>query len=478
MKVDYLQLKQSYHFQDLKINFQSESHPVSLILGDQASGKTAIVKNIYQALTWFSARFKDLRSAGVVMLDQDIMQQRSQSKIDIGVRFPSEIGQLPEGSDLPLQQLNSCHWQLYKTLGPGDVGSSRVETKQLEQCIGLYYKATQQDPLQGLPMIAYYPSERFINEINLLSKNNPSIFQSYAAYEYAAIPFTTFARFFEWLREVSDIENAHSALLFQQLIDAKPLPSDHIFSEEEAVDHLDEAISNIHAQQHSPHLNALKYCLRTVFPELTDIYIDYQPKLQLMVCYEDQNFLYQQLPSSLKIWIALVGDVVRRLCLLNPLSLYPCQEGEGILLIDQIDQGLDGDNCGMILDRLHQAFPQLQIIATGQRSELLDNAYAFQYFKLEDQNLKLLKHQDTWQHYENLYQQLQGNKPQTNAHLKAQNAQNQQGVGACDEALSDEQSKAQLIFEQIQQLSETEQHELNRLMHVDDDPSLPVSSCS
>ncbi len=478
MKVDYLQLKQSYHFQDLKINFQSESHCVSLILGDQASGKTAIVKNIYQALTWFSARFKDLRSAGVVMLDQDIMQQRSQSKIDIGVRFPSEIGQLPEGSEQPLQQLNSCHWQLYKTLGPGDVGSSRVETKQLEQCIGLYYKATQQDPLQGLPMIAYYPSERFINEINLLSKNNPSIFQSYAAYEYAAIPFTTFARFFEWLREVSDIENAHSALLFQQLIEAKPLPSEETFSEAQSEDHLDAALSQIHAQQHSPHLNALKNCLSTIFPELTDIYIDYHPKLQLMVCYADQTFLYQQLPSSLKIWIALVGDVVRRLCLLNPLSLYPCQEGEGILLIDEIDQGLDQDNCSMILDRLHQAFPQLQIIATGQRSELLDNAHAFQYFRLEDQHLTPLKHQETWQHYENLYQQLQQGRNNPHHANNPLNAGGAQSVGACEEALQDEQSKAQLIFEQIQQLSEIEQHELSRLMHVDDDPSLPVSSCS
>ena len=383
-----------------------------------------------------------------------------------------DIGHLAESSDYPPQDLNRCHWQLYKTLSQGENGTSRVETKQLEQCIGLYLKATHQDPLQGLPMIAYYPSERFINEINLLSKNNPSIFQSYAAYEYAAIPFTTFARFFEWLREVSDIENAHSALLFQQLIETKALPNDESVTQIHGVDHLDEALAQIHSQQHSPHLTALKHCLNTIFPELTDIYIEYQPKLQLMVCYEDQSFLYQQLPSSLKIWIALIGDVVRRLCLLNPLSLYPCQEGEGILLIDQIDQGLDQDNCSMILDRLHHAFPQLQIIATGQRSELLDNAAAFQYFKLEDQKLNLLKHQDTWQRYENLYQQLQ------HSQNNAQNPPPAHSDGACDEALSEQQSKAQIIFEQIQQLSQSEQHELSRLMHVDDDPSLSVSPCS
>ena len=84
--------------------------------------------------------------------------------------------------------------------------------------VGLYLKAIQQDPLQGLPLIAYYPAERFINEINLLSKNNPAVMQTTAAYELTAIPFTTFARFFEWFREVSDIENAQSAQLFQQIL--------------------------------------------------------------------------------------------------------------------------------------------------------------------------------------------------------------------------------------------------------------------
>ncbi len=37
------------------------------------------------------------------------------------------------------------------------------------------------------------------------------------AYEISAIPFTTFIRFFEWFREISDIENAQSAQLIQNL---------------------------------------------------------------------------------------------------------------------------------------------------------------------------------------------------------------------------------------------------------------------
>ncbi|EXE20275.1 ATP-binding domain protein [Acinetobacter baumannii 1106579] len=82
---------------------------------------------------------------------------------------------------------------------------------------------------------------------------------------------------------------------------------------------------------------ALKSALKIIFPELEDFYLQYHPKLQLMAHYKGEVLAFQQLSNTTKTWIALVGDVVRRLCLLNPLSLDPCLEGEGVLLIDQID---------------------------------------------------------------------------------------------------------------------------------------------
>ncbi len=58
------------------------------------------------------------------------------------------------------------------------------------------------------------------------------------------------------------------------------------------------------------------------------------------------------------------------------------REGDGILLIDQIDHQLDQQQAAQILTRLHRAFPRLQIIATGNRSELLEQAERFQCLKL------------------------------------------------------------------------------------------------
>ena len=449
MKIDTLQLKHTLHFADLKLKFNDQ--PITLIMGDQGTGKTTILKFTYQALTWFAARYKDLRAAGVVMLDQDIMLTRLQSKIDIRVQIPNDIGRLTESSEVQDQAPCYCDWQLYKTLNSHGIGSSKAETQHLDNVVELYQNAIKHDQLQGLPLIAYYPAERFVNEMNILSKNNPLIFQSAHAYEISAIPFTTFSRFFEWLREVSDIENAQIAQLFQQLLCNPSLQKN---KEPDFLQHL------LHAQKqmHSPHLDALKQALTTVIPALEDLFIQYQPKLQLMVRYQGKSMLYQQLSNSVKNWIALVGDIVRRLCLLNPNSLYPCLEGDGILLIDAIDHQLDQNTAQVILPRLHQAFPRLQIIATGNRSELLEHAAEYQCLKIENKQIFDMQLQPLQDKFDRIYENLVFNDE----------------VMETDRLLEPvlDSITPQSLWQHIQQhLSPEQQNELLGLMNAQDDTS-------
>ena len=449
MKIDTLQLKHTLHFADLKLKFNDQ--PITLIMGDQGAGKTTILKFTYQALTWFAARYKDLRAAGVVMLDQDIMLTRLQSKIDIRVQIPNDIGRLTESSEVQDQAPCYCDWQLYKTLNSHGIGSSKAETQHLDNVVELYQNAIKHDQLQGLPLIAYYPAERFVNEMNILSKNNPLIFQSAHAYEISAIPFTTFSRFFEWLREVSDIENAQIAQLFQQLLCNPSLQKN---KEPDFLQHL------LHAQKqmHSPHLDALKQALTTVIPALEDLFIQYQPKLQLMVRYQGKSMLYQQLSNSVKNWIALVGDIVRRLCLLNPNSLYPCLEGDGILLIDAIDHQLDQNTAQVILPRLHQAFPRLQIITTGNRSELLEHAAEYQCLKIENKQIFDMQLQPLQDKFDRIYENLVFNDE----------------VMETDRLLEPvlDSVTPQSLWQHIQQhLSPEQQNELLGLMNAQDDTS-------
>ena len=449
MKIESVQLKHALHFADLKLKFNDK--PITLILGDQGSGKTAILKFTYQALTWFAARYKDFRAAGVVMHDQDIMFTRLQSKIDIRVRIPNDIGTLTEASEPQDKALSYCDWQLYKTLNSHGIGTSKAETQQLENLVELYQNAIKHDQLQGLPLIAYYPAERFVNEMNIQSKNNPAVFQTSHAYEISTIPYTTFNRFFEWFREISDIENAQIAQLFQQLV------SNPSVQKNRDNDFLQQLV-NAQKQMNAPSLDALKQALHTVIPALDDIYIQYQPKLQLMVSYQDKIMLYQQLSNSVKNWIALIGDIVRRLSLLNPNSLYPCLEGDGILLIDAIDHQLDQNTSQVILQRLHQAFPRLQIIATGNRTELLEHAAEYQCLKLENKQIFDMQLQPLQDKFDTIYENLVFNEE----------------VIETDSLLEPEVESVtpQTLLQQIQQhLSTEQQTELRRLMDQSDDTS-------
>ena len=459
MHIQAFQLKHTLHFSDIQLQFNYPQCPVTLILGNQGTGKTTLLRFSYQALTWFAARYRDSRAAGLVMQDQDIMQNRLQSKIDIRIGFPEEMGSLPESSQSEPANLQSCSWQIYKTLNSQGLGFSKAETSQLESVLSLYHKARLHDPLLGLPLIAYYPAERFTNEVNLLSKNNPAILQSAHAYEIAAIPFTTFARFFEWFREISDIENAQSAKIMDQIL-ARALQQPENIRGDELARQIEKAQAHLHA----PNLTALKQALSLIMPEVSQIYLKYQPKLQLMVTYQQQTFSFQQLPNSIRNWIALVGDIVRRLCLLNPNSLFPCQEGTGVLLIDAIDHQLDQEMAAVILSRLHQAFPNLQIIATGNRPELLEQAQGFQCLKLENKQLHPIHLESMKTQFDQIY-----------AELELQRNKDISPEDTLLETVTEPITPLAVLQMIQQQLNPEQQQELLALLAQEHHPTLPQS---
>lgn len=275
-----------------------------------------------------------------------------------------------------------------------------------------------------------------------------------SAYDLTSIPYTTFSRFFEWFREISDVENAHSAHIVRRLMG-------NDFNQQnqsEMLEQLQQELVNHPKQLSAPNLYALKKSLTTVFPELKDIYVQYVPKLQLMVRYHDQVLPFQQLSASQKTWIALIGDISRRLCLLNQNCFEPCLEGEGILLIDQIDTQLDQNLCAEILERLHQAFPRLQIIATGNRDELLEHALHYQCLQLDMKEIFPIDLEQSQQQfselYNELYQPIEPTEPPNPNLLEAATPSN----------------KVDTLFNQIQELDPQEKSELLNLLRIDDTP--------
>lgn len=183
-----------------------------------------------------------------------------------------------------------------------------------------------------------------------------------------------------------------------------------------------------------------------------------------MVTYQQQNFSFQQLPNSIRNWIALVGDIVRRLCLLNTNSLFPCQEGTGVLLIDAIDHQLDQEMAAVILSRLHQAFPNLQIIATGNRPELLEQAQGFQCLKLENKQLHPIHLESMKTQFDQIY-----------AELELQRNRDISPEDTLLETVTEPVTPLAVLQMIQQQLNPEQQQELRVLLTQEHHPMLPQS---
>lgn len=451
MKLQRVTFKNIHPFKQFTLDLEQSSTASSavVILGAQQSGKTAFLKHTFNALNWFACRHKDIRSSGVLLADHEMLEQASFSSINLQVSYPQELGNVIADSHATPQQQNICHWRIEKQRPQkGLLPAPQSDLQHLDLLIQRYQQQTLKDPLFSTPCLAYYPIERFIYEVNIQGKNATSTLSPiHNAYDLLNVSFTTFSKFFEWFREVHDLENAQAAKLFKQYLD----PSFRF----ELQQNLDETFSTIEqAYRLSSQrcISSLRSALRIVMPEIQDIHLEYTPKLAMLIQQNEQAIPFLQLPQATRIWIGLVGDLVRRLSLLNPNSLYPCLEGEGIILIDQIDLLLDQTHLQHILPRLQRAFPRLQFIVSSLNPDVVENTPLAQCFQLQGHKFYPLQLNDHQQQLQQIYQVQPTPIIEENTHTSTSHTED---LLAYFQTL-DQQQKAELLeqLNALQQLKE------------------------
>ena len=405
MKLQRIDFKNISQFSQLSINFATtqKETPITLILGAQNSGKTSILKQIFNTLSWFTNRYKDGRSSGILITDVDILHNKPSAEVTVEIIHPVELGNVFADIQTTPRIDATCRWKVQKNRqNNSSLSISTSEVSELEQLVSRYQKQITLDPLFSTPCIAYYPVERFIYEVNIQGKNIASTLSPmHNAYDLTAVNFTTFNKFFEWFREIHDVENAQAAKLFKQYLDPEKR-----FQNQDDLDSTFNAIEQAFRLSSQRCISSLRSTLRTVMPEVQDIELEYIPKLNLLVKHKEHLTPFLQLPQATRIWVGLVGDLVRRLCLLNPESLYPCLEGEGIILIDSIDLLLDADHIQNILPRLQRAFPRLQFIVSGHNTELAQHVEYLNCLQISDQKIHHLNLQEFQKQLSQIYQDL------------------------------------------------------------------------
>lgn len=95
------------------------------------------------------------------------------------------------------------------------------------------------------------------------------------------------------------------------------------------------------------------------------------PTQELRVVYEPMQLQVEELSDGERSLVVLGFDVARRLAQLNPNDPSPTTNGQGVVLIDEIDLHLHPQWQRRIISSLTSAFPRLQFIATTHSPQVI-----------------------------------------------------------------------------------------------------------
>jgi predicted ATP-binding protein involved in virulence len=163
-------------------------------------------------------------------------------------------------------------------------------------------------------------------------------------------------------------------LLTQILLDAK----DNIRSKISQLSHSHEGFYKDHQ------LEMVRNSLQKLLPEFTDFSIRRSP-LRMEVKKNNKVMTINQLSDGEKCLIALVGDLARRMAIANPMRKNPL-EGNGVVLIDEIDLHLHPKWQRTVVSKLTEVFPNCQFIISTHSPHVINHVQPENIFILKQTN--------------------------------------------------------------------------------------------
>ena len=368
MQIQSFSLKNIGQFQDLSVSVApTQDYPsnITVFIGNNGSGKTSLLKSVATALTWFVARLKHDKSNGTPIPESVILNTANAAAVEINV------------NDQNLQQqIQAYTWRITKnrTARKAEFSTYLSELNQLTD----YYKQWLGDDDQSsLPLIAFYPVERSVIDIPLKIREKHQFLQI-DGYDNALNNAVDFRRFFEWFRDREDVENEFiKDLILRIKQDA---------NDEELFKKVDQYNSG---KFKDVQLEAVRQAIYAFMPSFKNLQVSRKPRLAMIIDKNDKTLNVNQLSQGEKSLMALVGDIARRLAMMNPKLDNPLL-GKGIILIDEIDMHLHPQWQRSIIQRLQTTFPNCQFILTTHSPLVISDTQNILVYDLDGQEVNAL----------------------------------------------------------------------------------------
>ncbi|WCM53201.1 AAA family ATPase [Pseudomonas sp. WJP1] len=376
MEITRLKLTDVGRFTDLEVPLApTPNHPsnVTVLVGNNGAGKTTLLKSLAISLSWLVARIRTEKGSGNHLTEDDVRNGAAAALILIGVVDESlaRSNQPDTESESVLftwgiargRQGRKAH--IHSSLG----GVSRLADHYRNQLTA--------DDKASLPLIAYYPVERSVLEIPLKIRTKHS-FDQLDGYDNALNRGVDFRRFFEWFREREDSENetgvSDSALA--EISDKFGKNSD-----------IWKTLSQLKASSRDRQLTAVRSAIATFMPGFSNLRVQRKPRLHMAIDKDGVTLNVSQLSQGEKSMMALVGDIARRLAMMNQ-SLDNPLEGDGIVLIDEVDLHLHPKWQRSLIRQLSETFPNCQFVLTTHSPLVISDAKDVLCYVLDDGELR------------------------------------------------------------------------------------------
>lgn len=316
MKITKIELKNFRGFRHVEIDLHKN---LTLLVGINGAGKTSCLDAVVIFLSGLIASIQQKRSNFKIQ-EKDVRQgSKENCSLTIKTEDPDFsalfVKEAPFGPKLLVAGLKQ----------PGYVDYLNILIQQIADTSGN----------TNIPVFAYYSPQRTVLDVPLRIRKKQE-FQLLEAYESSLGSGANFRSFFEWFRNREDFENEQKV---QQL---EKHPTEPLFQDRQ--------------------LQAVRQAIELFMPGFTQLRVRRNP-LRMTVDKEGKTFEINQLSEGEKVTLAMVGDLARRFAIANPLREKPL-EGEGIVLIDEIELHLHPGWQKDLTKKFQATFPNCQFLVT------------------------------------------------------------------------------------------------------------------
>ena len=318
MKIAYVKIENFRGIRSLHIECGAR---VNVFAGENGAGKSTVIDALRFLLSWMIARIKNMKGRGSTLLDSDISRDADYCLLEIGLD-------------------SGVRWRLVKQKSTGrqklqQITNLQEMTEYANMIVTEYEK--QHDTCQ-LPIFANYGVNRSVTEVPLRLHKTHEL-SPLSVYNSQLENVVRFRTFFEWYRERDDIDNAN--------------------------------------YRYEPHykadkqLNAVKRAVEAVMPGYSNLRVKRNPTAMLLEK-DGVAFNIKELSDGEKCYFSLVADIARQLAMANP-GLDNPLNGQGEILIDEIDLHLHPQWQSEVMTRLTEIFPNCQFFLTTHSPFVVSN---------------------------------------------------------------------------------------------------------